>query len=107
MRSSGCTSAQAARTSRTTRRMCWGGCCRGSWRRLVGREGEAMERKTLTDEFVEAFDTDDKCKGAMARIIALFGHLPEGVDGDDDRVGEVVARCQRVLAATPKPGSEP
>ena len=50
---------------------------------------------SLTDDFVACFQTDADCTGGMARIVAT-GSLPEGVNPDDPRVKEVVARCVRM-----------
>jgi hypothetical protein len=47
-----------------------------------------------TDDFCEAFSgPDEDFCGAFARMVAT-GILPEGVDGDDARVKEIVRKCQ-------------
>ena len=54
--------------------------------------------KLVTDDFVAAFRTDDDCHGIMARLSVEFypDGLPLGVDPNDERVQQVIARIKRV-----------
>lgn len=52
----------------------------------------------VTNDFVAAFRTDEDCTGVMAMLCAKFypEGLPVGVDPNDERVRQVIARIQRV-----------
>lgn len=48
----------------------------------------------VTEDFCDIFDSKEECVGAMARTVAVSGHLPEGVDPDNPRVKQIVLWCK-------------
>ncbi len=53
------------------------------------------EDESLTDEFLDCFQTDEDCTGGTARLVAM-GLLPQGVDAEDQRVKDLIERCKRL-----------
>lgn len=51
-----------------------------------------MINKELTDDFVESFPTKEDCAGAFAQLVIY--NLPNGVDGNDARVKQIIQWCK-------------